>query len=137
NPEDQDERQDRRARAQVEDVLGEGGENAALHPDHRPDQGVDEHEKRELGEVLADAQAKPRLGFARRGQAPVVFSSPRRLKRITRSISGGFAGTSARASTKASRDSDSIGFQRFSNAIVLDGLPLMPAPQTEPAKCAG
>ena len=52
-------------------------------------------------------------------------------------MSAGFAGTSASASMKASRSSESIGFQRLSNAIVLDGLPLRPAPQSDPEKCPG
>ena len=37
----------------------------------------------------------------------------------------------------ASRSSDSIGFQRFSKPIVLDGLPLSPAPHSEPEKWPG
>ena len=39
-----------------------------------------------------------------------------------------------RAATNASRSSLSMGFHRFSNAIVDDGLPLIPAPHAEPAK---
>ena len=52
-------------------------------------------------------------------------------------MAAGFAGTSARASTNASRGIDSIGFQRFSNAMVLVGLPLNPVPQRDPEKCPG
>ncbi len=54
-----------------------------------------------------------------------------------RSISAGFGGTSESAFTKSSRVFVSSGFQRFSKAMVLDGLPLIPTPQTEPEKCAG
>ena len=49
----------------------------------------------------------------------------------------GFGGTSEIACTKSSRDFVSSGLYRFSNAMVLEGLPLMPAPQAEPAKCPG
>jgi len=52
-------------------------------------------------------------------------------------MASGFAGTSESASMNSSRDFDRSGFHRFSNAIVLDGLPLMPAPHTEPEKCPG
>ena len=50
---------------------------------------------------------------------------------------GGSGGTSARQSMKGWRASDNIGFHRRSNAIVLDGLPLRPVPQSEPEKCPG
>jgi len=60
-----------------------------------------------------------------------------RLNARISSIAAGFGGTSASASTNASRGSDSIGFQRFSNAIVLVGLQLSPVPQTDPEKWPG
>ena len=53
-------------------------------------------------------------------------------------MSAGFGGTRRdERVTNVLRSNESTGFQRFSNAIVLDGLPLMPAPQTDPAKCPG
>jgi hypothetical protein len=40
------------ASREVEVLLGDRGEDRALHPDHRADEGVDDHEQRELPEVL-------------------------------------------------------------------------------------
>jgi len=57
---------------------------------------------------------------------------PQQTWRRTRS-----GGTSARRSMNVSRSSRSIGFQRFSNAMVLEGLPLKPVPHIEPEKCPG
>jgi hypothetical protein len=50
------------------------------------------------------------------------------------SIAAGFGGTSESASMNSSRDLAKRGFHRFSKAIVLEGLPLIPAPHTEPEK---
>jgi hypothetical protein len=58
--------------------------------------------------------------------------------RSTASISAGLAGdVLLNFSMNAARSSVSVGFQRFSNASVDIGLPLIPAPQSEPEKCAG
>ena len=63
-------------------------------------------------------------------------ASPRLNARIC-SIASGFGGTFERLSANASRSSESDGFHRRSNAIVLLGLPLRPTPHTEPAKWPG
>src|SRR5207244_3021000 len=125
--EDDDERQDGAARREVKLTLRQRREDAPFHPHHGAHEGVHHDEQRELGGVRAQAEAD---GRARRHARP-------RLKARIRSMSLGFAATPARAATKASRSRASIGFQRFSKAIVLEGLPESPAPQTEPEKCAG
>ena len=117
-------------RRQVELVLGDRGQDRPLHAHHRADERVDEDEQRELRQVLA--QAEPR----RRGAHGLASGRPRFARRI-RSIPAGWGGTSTSAATNSSFGRVSIGFQRFSKPIVLDGLPLSPAPQAEPAKCAG
>ena len=61
----------------------------------------------------------------------------RRLKSRICSISSGFGGTSVKASIKACRSLDSIGFHRRSKPMVLIGLPLKPAPHTDPEKWPG
>ena len=126
-----DERQHRGPRDQVEVLLGDRRQDASLHPDHRADEGIDEDEQRELREVLAQAEANCRRVHAAGSSAP-------RLARKIASISAGFGGTSASASTNSPRDlRRGSGFHRFSKAMVLDGLPLIPAPQTEPEKWPG
>ena len=120
--EDDDERQHRRSRAKAEFGLGHRRQDAALHPDHRADEGVDQHQERKLRSVLAQAEADHARPW---------------LKARIRSCSLGLAGTSMSASMNWSRGSESMRFQRFSNAMVLEGLPLIPTPQPEPRKCPG
>ena len=43
----------------VEARIRDRRENAALHPDHASDKGIDQHQQRELPEVLAKSQADP------------------------------------------------------------------------------
>jgi hypothetical protein len=60
------------------------------------------------------------------------------LARRTASISAGLGGeVLAIFSINEPRSSASVGFQRFSKARVDIGFPLIPAPQSEPEKCAG
>ena len=48
-----DKGQDRGARDKMKLLLGDRGQDAALHPHHRADEGVHQHEQPELSEVLA------------------------------------------------------------------------------------
>src|SRR5438067_3088862 len=120
--EDDDEGQHRRSRAKAELGLGHRRQDAALHPDHRADEGVDQHQERKLRSVLAQTEADHARPW---------------LKARMRSYSLGLAGTSMSASMNWSRGSESMRFQRFSKAMVLEGLPLIPTPQPEPRKCPG
>jgi hypothetical protein len=110
-------------------LLGDRGQDAALHPDHRADEGVDHDQQGELREVLAQPSAAARHD--------ATASGPRLKRTGSRRISAGLGGTSATAAMNASRASASSGLKRRSKARVVEGLPLMPAPQAEPAKCAG
>src|SRR5207237_10850969 len=105
---------------------GDGRQDAPLHADHRADESVADDEQRELRGVLAKAQANGHLGGAR-GHLPALMAR-------MRSISAGFGGTSPSASMNAGRSSESIRFHFFSKAMVLEGLPLIPAPQIDPEK---
>src|SRR5205823_3680566 len=120
----------------VEFGLGEHWQDRALQTDHRADERVDDDEQRELRGVLAQAQTDRRTAVQNRGRShvPAPASSCPRLKARTRSISAGLGGTSETASMNPCLSSDSIEFQRFSNASVLVGFPLRPAPHTEPEK---
>src|SRR5262249_15545473 len=133
-----DERQDRCPSRETEFLLGDGRQNAPLHPDHPTDEGIDHDQQGELEDVLAEAETHlpvPTVDTCRR-HTRVSTVVPRLNARIS-SISSGFGGTSANDSTNASRSRDNIGFQRRSNAMVLVGLPLRPAPQTDPEKWPG
>src|SRR5712692_7450437 len=117
-------------------LLGDGREDAALHADHGAHERVDDHEQRELRDVLTESQTDRRTAVENRGCSHVraPASSCPRLNARTRSISAGFGGTSESASMNPCRSSDSIEFQCLSNASVLVGFPLRPAPHTEPEK---
>ena len=65
--EDDDEREHRGLRGEVKLLLGDRRQDAALHADHRADEGVDDDEQRELREVLAQAEADVAHGAAARG----------------------------------------------------------------------
>src|SRR5205085_4596008 len=106
------------ARCEQEIVLRDRGQDTPLHPDHRADECIADDEQRKLRQVCTQARpdAHARPWFASRMPA----------------ISAGLGGTSESACTNASRLFESIGFQRFSNAMVLDGFPLIPAPHTDP-----
>jgi hypothetical protein len=56
HPEHDDERQHGRACRELELLLGDRRQDAALQADHRAHEGVDDHEERELREVLAKTQ---------------------------------------------------------------------------------
>ena len=100
-------------------------------PDHRADERVDDDEQRELREVLAEAEPDVRSCACRVSARPWLTRED--LLHV-----GGLRRDVRRARRRTRRaSSESIGFQRFSNAMVLDGLPLMPAPHTEPAKWPG
>ncbi len=51
--EDDDERQDRGACHNVKLLLGDSGQDAAFQADHPADEGIDQHQQRELSEVFA------------------------------------------------------------------------------------
>jgi hypothetical protein len=55
-PEGDDEREHRGARTETEVGLADQRQRRALEADHRPDEGVDSDEQRELREVLAQAE---------------------------------------------------------------------------------
>ena len=57
-----DERQHRGARGELELLLGDRRQDAALHADHRADERVDDDEQRELREVLAKTQTHGAAG---------------------------------------------------------------------------
>src|SRR5205814_6525492 len=109
------------------------------HADHGADEGVHEHEQRELRGVLAQAELHARHDRRWRCGAHARLLGARlpRLSARISSISAGFGCTCASASTNACFGSESIGLKRFSNAIVLEALPLMPAPHDEPEKWPG
>jgi hypothetical protein len=104
---------------------GDRRQDGTLHPHHRADECVDDDEERELPEVLAQAES----GTIHHAASERPWFASRML-----SISAGFGGTSASASTNSSLEHERSGFQRFSKAIVLDGFPLIPEPQADPAK---
>ena len=54
--EDDDEREDRGPCREMEVLLGDRRQDAALHADHRADERVDDDEQRELREVRAEAE---------------------------------------------------------------------------------
>src|SRR5262245_36757994 len=123
------ERKDGGTCGQLEVDLCDCRQNASLHTDHRADKGVDHDQQRELSDVLSQTETDAQTVVSLRDR-------PRLAARIS-SIAAGFGGTSASALTNASRFMASIGFHRRSNASVLVGFPLSPAPQTDPEKCPG
>jgi hypothetical protein len=122
-----DERQHRRARGEVKLLLGDRRQDAALHADHRADERVDDDQQGELRQVLADAE--PQARSRRHRTAAVEATGSRASRRLGRDVGD--------AAMNSSRSSASSGLLRRSNARVVEGLPLMPAPHAEPAKCAG
>jgi hypothetical protein len=120
----------------VELVLGESRQDAPFDPDHGSHERVHEHEERELAEV----GTYPYLhgGWRRRhaahhGAGAAHAACPRFQRRMA-SESAGLGGIpSLIRATNSSRPSERAGFQRFSNPIVVEGLPLIPAPQADPA----
>src|SRR5947208_7868399 len=67
----------------------------------------------------------------------VHYLSPR-LERKISSISAGLGGRLfVTVEMNSSLDTESSGLKRRSNARVVQGLPLIPAPQAEPAKWVG
>src|SRR5207249_7771917 len=130
------ERQNRCTCDEVKILFGDGRKDAAFHAHHRAHERVDDDEQRELRGVLAQSQTnRGRCVAAHRDAHACACASPcPRLNARTWSISVGLGGTWESASTKASSSSDSMGFQRFSNASVLVGFPLKPAPHTDPEK---
>ena len=88
-----DERQDGRAGGEVEVLLGDGRQDAALLADHGADERVDQHQQRELTRVGAKAERDRRAGG--RGD----HRSRPWSKRSTASISAGLAGIAPASAT--------------------------------------
>jgi hypothetical protein len=112
-------------RRDLELAFGDGRQDAALQPHHGADEGIHQHQQRELAQVLAQAEADGR-GLPHQGASP-------RLKRSMASMAAGLGEACPTAVMNASRPSDSRGFQRFSKPRVDEGLPDKPAPHRLPA----
>ena len=127
-----DEGDDQRRRGDAEFFRADQRHDGALDADHAADEGVDQHQQRELPPVGFEAERDfTRLSSARHRGAPAA--KPAFAARV-RAASGGGGGMSAvMASTNTSSSSiRNALLKRFSNPIVEVGLPLSERPQTDP-----
>ncbi len=134
--EDDDERQDRRARGEVDVLLGDRRKDGPFEAHHAAHESVHQDQQRELAEVVEEAQPDNRRGVPRQRVA-MAHARPWLNLRMACMSCGCVRRALASFSTKAARSAVSIGFHCFSKARVELGFPLRPAPQAEPAKWPG
>ena len=98
--------QDGGARAQPEVMLADQRQDASLQADHPTDERVERDQERELGGVLAQAEAN------RHGHAGVLVA-PRRLAATIRACSGGAGGVSL-----TSASANALGIREREHLVV-------------------